>query len=138
MYLNILYLNNYFVKMPFNDLRIYQTATKLSKEVDELVNKIPNNWKIKEVNQIKRSSSSVAPNIAEGCAKQIYPKEYIRYLNIALGSSDETQSHIFLLYNKGYISKTDYDYFTNQYKNLSIKILNLIHKLRNVHNIPYK
>ena len=124
--------------MHFNDLKIYQISTKLSKEVDGLVDKISNNWKIKEVNQIKRSSSSVAPNIAEGYAKQVYPKEYIRYLNIALGSSDETQSHICSLYNKGYISESDYEYFKRQYKNLSVRILNLIKKIREVKNIPYK
>lgn len=100
--------------MFFTDLRIYQIAIKLSTEIYEISKKIPYYWQIEEINQIKRSSGSVPSNIAEGFGKQIYPKEYIRFLNIALGSSDETQSHIIMLYNKSHISKLNYDYFLNQ------------------------
>jgi len=112
--------------MHFSDLRIYQTAAKLAVDIEKLINQTPYNWRIKEFDQIKRSSSSVPPNIAEGFAKRIYYKEFIRYLNIALGSSDETQSHLIVLYEKKYINKNDLDYYLNQYKNLSIKILNMI------------
>lgn len=124
--------------MNFTDLRIYQLAIKLSKEVDSLVNRIPNNWRIKEIDQIRRSSSSVPSNIAEGCGRQMYPKEYIRFLTIALGSSDETQSHIELLYCKRYINVEDRDNYINQYKNLSIKILNLINKIKEMNNLSVK
>ena len=124
--------------MLFKDLLVYQIASKLSKEIDNYIKQIPQYWNIAECSQIMRSASSVAPNIAEGFAKQIYPKEYIRFLNIALGSSDESQSHIYLLFQKKHISKDKYEYFENQYKNLSIKILNLIKSIRKAHKIPYK
>lgn len=124
--------------MPVENLRVYQVAIELSKKVDGLVNRIPDHWKIKEIDQIERSSSSIVANISEGYGKQVYPKDYIRYLNIALGSSDETQSHILILYNRKYISKENYIYFKKRYKNLSVKILNLINKIRKVKNIPYK
>lgn len=39
--------------------------------------------------QVRRSSFSVAANIAEGAAKR-GPKEFRRYLDIAIGSLDET------------------------------------------------
>ena len=124
--------------MLFTDLRIYQIASDLSRDIERLIKQIPLYWKINEGNQVIRSASSVPPNIAEGFAKQVYPKEYIRFLNIALGSSDESQSHIILLYKKNYISRERYDYFLNQYKNLSIKILNLIKSIRKYHNISYR
>ncbi len=115
--------------MHFSELRIYKLSIKLAEEIHKLANDYPNNWKINEFNQVLRSSSSISANIAEGYAKKIYQKELIRFLNIALGSSDETQSHIILLYKKKYIGKMDYEHFLNQYKNLSIKILNFIRKI---------
>lgn len=124
--------------MHFTDLRIYQLAIKLSIEIEELVHQIPFYWDIEEVRQIKRSSSSSPSNIAEGFAKRIYPKEFIRYLNITLGSSDETQNHLISLYNKRHIKIEKYEYYLNQYKNLSIKTLNCINSVAENNNIDLK
>ncbi len=112
------------------DLRVYSTAVLLAKEIDSLVAKIPFSWKNKDADQIKRSSSSVASNIAEGFSRRFYKKDFIRFLAIALSSSDETQSHLILLYEKGLITLSTRDRYLKQYKNLSIKILNLINYLR--------
>ncbi len=117
--------------MHFSELRIYKTSIRLAEEIHKLINKEKDYWKVNEYKQIQRSSSSISSNISEGYAKKIYQKELIRYLNIALGSSDETQSHIILMYKKEYIGKIDYEYFLNQYKNLSIKILNFIKRVNN-------
>lgn len=121
--------------MHFSELRIYKLAIKLSIEIDKNIKLIPLHWKLNDCNQIIRSSSSVPSNIVEGYAKKIYPKDFIKFLNIALGSSDETQSHIFLLNKKGYIDSRKSYYFQNQYKNLSIKILNLIKVIRKENNL---
>jgi len=124
--------------MHFKDLRIYQTGIENSIRVEHLTKNTPYHWTIEEVDQIKRSSSSVPANIAEGFAKRIYPKEFIRFLNIALGSSDETQSHLISLFRKKYINKKNFNYYSNQYKNLSIKILNLIKTIAKNNNITLK
>lgn len=86
------------------DLLIHQIALQLAKEVHELVGAIPFNWKIKEVDDIKRSSSSVPSNISEGFSQRFYTKKFLLYLYIALGSSDETQDHLKKLYNNGHIN----------------------------------
>lgn len=113
------------------DLRIYVKALQLSKEINELIKKIPYNWKIKEASQIKRSSSSVSPNIAEGFGQRFYVKKFLYYLNIALGSSDETQSHLIELYNKKHLKKAEFDHYFFHYKKLSVQILNFINDRRN-------
>lgn len=112
------------------DLIIYQIALQLATEIAELVKNIPFNWKIGEVNQILRSSSSTSSNIAEGFAQRFYPKQFIRYLNIALGSSDETQNHLRKLRSDGHLSIIRADYYIKRYKNFSVRILNLINHLR--------
>ncbi|AMW06915.1 hypothetical protein GEMMAAP_15410 [Gemmatimonas phototrophica] len=53
------------------------------------------------VRQIRTSSESVGANIAEGNRRT--PKEFRRYLNIALGSANETDSHLVTLMNRGLI-----------------------------------
>jgi four helix bundle protein len=112
------------------DLKIYQVALQLAKEIHELVSKIPHNWQVEEVDDILRSSSSVPSNIEEGFSHRFYPKQFLRYLYIAMGSSDETKGHLRKLFMKNHINKNNSDFYINQYKNLSIKIVNFINYLR--------
>lgn len=117
------------------DLMIYKIALELATEIANLVKVIPFNWKIKEVDQILRSSSSVPSNIAEGFAQRFYPKKFHYYLNIALGSSDETQNHLKKLRNDNKINVDKANHHIKRCKNLSVRILNLINHLRKKHNI---
>lgn len=110
--------------MDISELRIYKIASKLRNEVHKEMAKIPNNWIIDDIRQIKRSSSSVPSNITEGFSGRFYPKKFIHYLSIAMGSSDETQNHAAALYQCGYISQEIGSYFEKEYKDLSIRILN--------------
>lgn len=111
--------------MSFEKLKIYQIAIELSKEIDEWSRNQSFYWKDKEIIQIQRSSSSVPSNIIEGYSYKIYPKKYIFFLTIALGSSDETQIHSKILNNREQMDEKTYEYFTHKYKDLSIRILNL-------------
>lgn len=118
----------------YKDLEIYKIAIQLDKEVEKLIKNIPHYWSIKESDQIMRSSQSVPSNIVEGFSNRFYPKKFHYYLNISLGSSDETQKHLIALKNKKHIGN-DFNYFFKEYKDLSIKILNFINYLRKKHKI---
>jgi len=119
--------------MDYNDLRIYQLAKKLQNELYQDIIKIQYSWKIAEVDQVKRSSSSSSSNIVEGFGRKFYPKDFFRFLNISLASSDETQNHIITLNSKGYLDKIKSDYFVKNYKTLSIQTLNFMNFLRKKH-----
>ncbi|MBU0727054.1 four helix bundle protein [Patescibacteria group bacterium] len=121
--------------MDINDLRVYKISTQLELEVIKLVNNIRFNWRIVQVNQIKRSFSSISANINEGWSRRFYPKDYIRFLIIALGSSDETKHHLKIMYNNECISELDYLNLHKQYKNFSVRILNLINFLKKKYKI---
>jgi four helix bundle protein len=120
--------------MNITDLKIYNIAIELERDIFQLVNKISNRWMIDQVKQIERSSASISTNICEGYCKRFYKKDFIRYLFISLGSSDETQHHLRVLYFKKIIDKETYDIYANKYKNLSVRILNLINYLRKKNN----
>ncbi len=112
------------------DLVIYKIALDLATEIADLIKRIPYNWSIVEADQILRCSSSVHSNIAEGFSHRFYLKQFIRYLNIALGSSDEAQNHLQKLRNSNHINIEVADSYIKRYKNLSVRILNLINYLR--------
>ncbi len=116
--------------MNIDDLVVYKIACTLESDILKLINGLKNGWKIIQVNQINRSSSSVSANIVEGWGRHLYPKDFIRFLTIALGSSDETKHHLKVLYNSERISKLDYSNLYKQYKNLSVRILNLINSIK--------
>ncbi len=116
--------------MRIEDVRVYKIAVELEKKLFEIIEGISIGWSIDQVDQIKRSSSSISANIIEGFSRRFYKKDYIRFLYIAMGSSDETKHHLMVLFNKKCIDKNTYDDYARNYKNLSIKILNLINFLR--------
>ena len=117
------------------ELDIYRIALQLAKEIDKLVKQIPYYWNIEECGQILRSSSSVPSNIAEGFAQRFYPKKFIYFLNIAIGSSDESQTHMEKLRNNGHVEIKIADDYIKRYKNLSVRILNFINYLKKKHDI---
>ena len=122
--------------MHFSDLRIYRISKELEQEVISITNDIPYSWNIPQVKQIRRSSSSVTANIVEGCSHQKYPKNYIRFLTIALGSCDETQHHLFILNQKKCINDNVYEELVKKYKNLAVRINNFIKIIKKNNNLP--
>ncbi|MBU1017662.1 four helix bundle protein [Patescibacteria group bacterium] len=114
-----------------NELRIYQLALELAKETSNLIKQIPHYWDIEECRQILRSSSSCSSNIAEGFSQRSYVKKFINYLNIAMGSSDESQDHLTKLRNNKHITSEIAEDYIFRYKSLSVKTLNMINHLKN-------
>lgn len=121
--------------MNIDDLRVYNFAIQLEKELYQVISQIPYKWDVEQVKQVQRSSSSISANIIEGWNRRFYVKDFLRFLYIAMGSSDETQHHIRILYSKEKIDDKIYNKLLLNYKSLSIKILNFINYLRKKHNI---
>ena len=71
------------------DLRIYSLANELLPQIYEI--QTP---EIDLNRQLKRAARSIAANISEGYARKDSSKEFKRFLRIALGSSDEVQTHL--------------------------------------------
>ena len=57
--------------------------------------------------QIRRSSVSIMANIAEGFGRRS-DKEFSNFLNFAHGSVAETQSHLYVALDLGYIEETEF------------------------------
>ena len=75
----------------YRDLKVYQMAYRLAMEIFKESKKFPKEEVYSLTDQIRRSSRSVAVNIAEGYRKRRYPKMFVSKMTDADGESTETQ-----------------------------------------------
>ena len=111
------------------DLEIYGLALENLEPLYYLTNLIPSDHrKIKY--QANEAGEKIAPQIAEGFAKKKSPREFCRFLSMALGSSDEVITHIreIKILAKSYhrINIKDCDDLIEEYKILSKKMNKLL------------
>ncbi len=88
----------------FTDLKIWQRARQWSKEVFEHTEQERFSTDRRLVNQINDSSASVMANIAEGFGRGTQG-EFLLFLGYAIGSLNETQSHLCVAYDRRYVDK---------------------------------
>ncbi len=79
----------------FEDLTVWQEAHKLTLEVYKLTAKFPADEKYGIVSQLRRCSSSVPANIAEGFGRAT-TRELLRCLQIARGELEEIRYFVLL------------------------------------------
>ena len=77
----------------FRDLVVWQKAIDLVDEIYLLTGTFPTEENFGLKSQIRRSAVSVPSNIAEGQGRGT-PKEFLRFLNIVLGSLAELDTQI--------------------------------------------
>jgi four helix bundle protein len=88
----------------FTDLLIWQRARGWSKAIFVATQKTPFITDRRLVEQVNDSSESVAANIAEGFGRGTQG-EFVQFLGYALGSLNETQSHLCAAYDREYLTK---------------------------------
>jgi len=78
----------------FKELRVWQNAMDAAMEVFELSKKFPVEERYSLTDQFRRSSRSVAANIAEAWRKRRYPAAFVSKLNDAESEAAESQTWI--------------------------------------------
>jgi len=113
-----------------HDLNVYKLSFDLAMEVFWLTKKYPKEELYSLVDQIRRSSRSIAVNIREGFAKKEYKDVFIRHLIDALGSCEETRSWLDFSLGSGYLEKEKYSELSQKYDNISAMLYKLIKNWR--------
>jgi four helix bundle protein len=85
------------------DLVAWQLCVELDALIFEATSTGPGARDFEWRDQIRGSAGSAAPNIAEGFGR-FGPREFVRYLRIALGSLEETSTHLILARGRGYLT----------------------------------
>ncbi len=91
------------------DLKVYQLSYKLAMEIFHLSKAFPREEIYSLTNQIRRSSRSVAANLAEGFRKRRYPNMLVNKLTECDGEATETQVWLDFARDCGYLSSKNYD-----------------------------
>ena len=92
----------------FEDLECYKLALHIIVGVRDLIKSLPPEEKLDLAVQIRRSSKSIAANIAEGYGRYHYLDSLYKY-SIARGELNETLSHVINAKVLGYIDQTIFE-----------------------------
>ncbi len=92
----------------FTDLTVWQRAHELSLAVYKLTSDFPRKEMFGVTSQVRRSSASVAANIAQGFGRRT-TRELLRSLQIAAGEMEETRYFLILSRDLGYLSGPEFD-----------------------------
>ena len=93
--------------MPYERFRAWQACDALVVAVYRVSGSFPKHELYGLISQARRASVSAAVNIAEGSAKQ-GPREFRRYLDIALGSLSEVSYLLRLAWKLGYLPEGEW------------------------------
>src|SRR5262245_40815499 len=91
----------------FTDLVIWKRGRAWSKEIFQRTQREPFCRDRRLVEQINDSSESVMSNIAEGFGRGTQG-EFVTFLGYAIGSLNETQSHLCAAYDRAYLTREEF------------------------------
>jgi len=121
--------------MEFKDLRVWGEAKDLVLEIYKVTEQFPKTETYGLADQLRRSTNSICANIAEGF-NRYHAKDKIRFYYNARGSISESQSHLIIASELGYIEKAFTDKLiegldrVRKMLNAMIGSLNRCHELR--------
>jgi four helix bundle protein len=98
------------------DLKVYQLSFSLAMEIFNLSKRFPREEVYSLTDQIRRSSRSVAANIAEGFRKRRYSKMFVSKLADSDGEATETQVWLDFAVECGYVAPPVYERLTSKYQ----------------------
>ena len=112
----------------FKDLRIYEKSYELCLKICKLYIALPKEERFILIDQIKRASLSIPLNIAEGYGKKESKAEFKRFLRMSLGSCNEVEVLLDMMYDLKYIDKAVHDEFVKGYIEVRKQIYSTIEK----------
>lgn len=110
----------------FEQLEVYRRGFAMMKPVYELAKGLPDHERRDLADQMRRACKSVPSNIAEGYARRTTPKEFSRYLSLAMGSANEMEVHIATARVLGYVEDAEGQKFLNEYQIIGKQLTRLI------------
>ena len=110
----------------YRDLKVYQLAFSLAMEIFNFSKKFPQEERYSLTSQIRRSSRSVAANIAEGFRKRQYPSMFASKLADSGAEATETQDWEDFANRCGYLSEEEQKQLVSGYEELGKMIGSMI------------
>ncbi len=110
-------------------LNVYEKSYKAGLAIYRMTKTYPEEEKYGMVSQLRRASTSIPLNIAEGYAKRSSQEEFKRFLKMAIGSTNEIR--VLLDYSKdlGYIEEEQYNKASDEYDEIGRMLSTLIKRV---------
>jgi len=112
----------------FRNLKAWQKAHETALSVYRATQPFPREELYGLVSQLRRAASSVPANIAEGCGCD-GNREFARFLNIALRSASETEYHLLLARDLGYLDAKTHELLDDQVTEVKRMLTGLVGRL---------
>jgi len=113
----------------FKDLLLWQEAHQLVLNIYKMSEGFPKTEVFGITSQLRRAAVSMPCNIAEGCGRYT-AKDFANFLQIALGSTNETDYLTLLAKDLDYLSETQYLTVQDQLNKVRAMNIKLIEKVR--------
>lgn len=107
---------------------VWEKSHQLTLDVYKTVSIFPKDEIFGLTSQIKRSSTSIPTNIAEGCGRNS-DKDFCRFLYIAFGSANELEYQIFLSIELSFLENENGQILLKQIEEVKKMLNGLITKL---------
>jgi four helix bundle protein len=102
--------------MPYHQLDVYQKAYRLALEIHRVSLRFPKLEQYERASQLRRASKSIAANLAEGMGKQSSAGEVRRFVQMAIGSCDESRVWLEFARDLGYLSAEEHCDYDQRYR----------------------
>lgn len=113
----------------YRDLNVWKKSMNLVTEVYKTTNMFPRDEMYGLTSQIRRSAVSIPSNIAEGYGRNS-TDDYIRFLQISLGSLYETQTQVEISNNLNYLNHEKFHNLHESMREIERMLTALIFKIR--------
>lgn len=113
----------------FRKLLVWQKSMELVTKMYSSTQKFPKEELFGLTSQIRRSAVSIPSNIAEGYGRDSN-KEYLRFLNISIGSLFELQTQIEIAKNIMYLNEKDFNDLYENSREIERMLVSFIKKIK--------
>jgi four helix bundle protein len=113
----------------FKKLLIWQKSMSLITKIYISTNNFPKEEAFGLTSQIRRSSISIPSNIAEGFGRESN-KDFLRFLNISIGSLFEMQTQLEIAKNISYLNEDEFNNLYEDSREVERMLVSFINKLK--------
>ena len=112
----------------YKELLVWQKSIESTVDVYRITKSFPKEELFGLTSQVRRSTSAIPPNIAEGYARG-HKREYLQFLRIAYSSGAETETHLIIANKTGLMNEDDFQYLTIKLEEVMKMLYGLTKKL---------
>jgi four helix bundle protein len=113
----------------FTNLLVWQRANSFALTIHRVTAAVGRRDNAGIVGQIRRAALSITANIAEGCGRGSNA-DLARFLQIAVGSASEVESHLQFLLGARLLARRDFDQCQSEVVQIRRMLIGLLKKVR--------